>query len=1076
MIPHNNDSISWPDALQEELDFVNKRRPASRPINHDLVGLAISGGGIRSATFGLGVIESLKRLGLLKHIDYLSTVSGGGYIGAWLSGNCKRAADQPGAENWLYSADEEWERSITHLRRYSNYLSPDLGFFSADTWSMLTIWLRNTILVQITVILAIAVVLLAPRPLFFGFRAWYKVGDWRWTTICLFIFGAVGIAGNLWPDGVAPRFKYWRRLLAGGLFSAALAIVLAVYFHFVPFPPRDDEPTRYPLAAVIAFLMVVTGFLVQPAVVKLVNRIRGKAEEVNYTQSGVQGFVVLPMMAVGMLVAAILWQQSTGALASATSFGVLFTTAWRYWPLPLTIVFTSLLLLSLCSIQKWNPASLTWAVLAPIPSVAVLHALLCAIVMLLQTWALLGDEGQWLAFIWAPSFVLYAFSLTVVILIGIIGRESTEGVREWWSRFGAWLAIYGAAWMIITIAAIYGPYWVADVFYHHPWKGLSVSGAWIGTTIGGLLAGGSGDTGGKNGKKTKSVLTKVLELVAAIAPFVFIAGLLVAVGAILHLIISINSPDCQGLSLNLTWALLWYASPKVTFWVFVACAAALLLMAARVDINQFSLNAFYRNRLVRCYLGATRKPGERHPQNFTGFDDCDDLPLSKLATPLNPLDTLKLGPFHIVNCALNLGGSSDLSVHTRHSANFTLTPLHCGSSYSSHDLLGNQLPPMGFTSTDRFSEEGGPLLGQAISVSGAAASPNMGYHTSPVVAFLLTLFNVRLGWWFPNPEKSRVRSTSPSFSLSYLVMELFGLADDKSKFLAISDGGHFENMGAYELIKRKCKVVIISDAECDPCLQFEGLGTLIRMCKVDLQAIITIDVGPIGLRGDSEWSGTRSAVGSIRYADGTTGTLIYLKASMTGHEGTAILQYKAAHPAFPHESTGNQFYREDQFESYRSLGNEISTHTFAPVARTWNLAEVAEKLEDIWAPPLLHVSGFTRNSARLMELWAQLSKDSNLQSLDRELAGSWPANPSPEFRSSFYACCQMIQLMENVYLDLDLEKTWDQADNKGWRTMFEVWANSPMVQQTWQRMSNNYGTRFRYFCNRYLYLPLDDSD
>src|SRR5262249_55956865 len=154
-----------------------------------------------------------------------------------------------------------------------------------------------------------------------------------------------------------------------------------------------------------------------------------------------------------------------------------------------------------------------------------------------------------------------------------------------------------------------------------------------------------------------------------------------------------------------------------------------------------SLNAFYRSRLVRCYLGATRfAPGERNPQNFTGFDDDDDIALAELADPNQKAH----GPFHLVNCALNLGGAPGLSLHTRHSASFTLSPRHCGSDYPSSSESGHP-QDLGYVQTQKYGGEfGAPTLGQAISVSGAAASPNMGYHTSPVVAFLLTVFNVRL--------------------------------------------------------------------------------------------------------------------------------------------------------------------------------------------------------------------------------------------------------------------------------------------------------------------------------------------
>jgi hypothetical protein len=172
------------------------------------------------------------------------------------------------------------------------------------------------------------------------------------------------------------------------------------------------------------------------------------------------------------------------------------------------------------------------------------------------------------------------------------------------------------------------------------------------------------------------------------------------------------------------------------------------------------------------------------------------------------------------------------------------------------------------------------------------------------------------------PEsRARTDTPSPIFNLTYLIAELFGGANDKSRFVMVSDGGHFENLAAYELIRRRCRVVVISDGECDPKLTFEGLGTLIRMCEVDFHVTIAIDVTEI--HGGTK----RCAVGTIHYGedDGEKGTLVYLKASMTGNEDTPVRQYKASHPTFPHETTGDQFYGEDQFESYRELGREVGT-------------------------------------------------------------------------------------------------------------------------------------------------------
>ena len=916
----------WAVAFEEELEELRKR-PAEEPIDAQLVGLAFSGGGIRSATFGLGVLEALKQRGLLKKVQYLSTVSGGGYIGAWLSASCKRHPD------WLDAA-ADWSASISHLRRYSNYLSPKVGFFSADTWSMFTVWIRNTLLVQITVVFAIASVLMLPRPLIELFRQWPFAGNLRWLSIALFLLGVAGIAGNqvvVNSRAAVPllQAKSWK----SGLLGAAICVAVAwAYGAYADFDPFHGGLVNYGVAAPIAGLLVLAAFWLQPVAVALIGGLwRGDdpPRQINYTQGWAQAVVVLPMMATGYLVAAILWGESQSiagqhvGLDTFDGFGQFFTTAWWYWPFPLSVVFVSLWLLSFCSVSSrrdWKGVAAAFG--APFVAVPVLHALLCAIMLVMHGWARDPATGLWRAFVWGPPFVLYAFTITVIMLIGMMGRQSTEAAREWWSRLGAWLGIYGVAWMVVAVAAVYGPQWVQWVFHAHPWTSLSAAGGWAGTVLAGLFAGGSGSTGKPDTPPSGKKRRTLMETVAAVAPFVFIAGLLIGVATGLDHIIFANSGQ--------SWSSVGdiHGDPPrflhVSLLVWGACIVALLVMAARVDINEFSLNAFYRSRLVRCYLGATRfGPNERQPQNFTGFDDGDDIVLTELTAAQG-----SLGPLHIINCALNLGGSSDLALHTRHSASFTLSPLHCGTRYEARAQTG-VARQLGYVQTGRYGGRfGTPTLGQAISVSGAAASPNMGYHTSPVVSFLLTVFNLRLGWWFPNPRESAIEFPSPHFSLRYLFKELFGGADDSSKFLMISDGGHFENLAAYELVRRRCRVIIISDAECDPDLKFEGLGTLIRMCDVDFGASIVIDVGSIRAAGPG-WSSNRFAVGRIVYGPGEPdGTLIYLKASMTGHEDTAVLQYKASHQGFPHEATGDQFYGEDQFESYRRLGRDVALGAF----------------------------------------------------------------------------------------------------------------------------------------------------
>jgi hypothetical protein len=931
------------DVRDTELDVV-RRRPGRAQSDDALVGLAISGGGIRSATFALGVLETLRRRGILPRVDYLSTVSGGGYVGAWLTGNCHRHHD------WLAADDATgslWLKSIAHLRRYSNYLSPKLGILSADTWSMLTIWLRNTSLIQGTVVLAIAVALMMPRPLFEAFVHWPWAGFFRWATILLFVFGIVGIAGNLLrlTSDTQPRIlkaAAWPIGLSIGLLLLGTAWAYGAWMNFNPFATGE---VSYRAAIPIATLLVVGGFFLQPFAVRVVAGFQNEDEaatQINYTQGWVQAVVILPLMITAFLVAAILWGETTGVpvaspLEDLDSYEAFLLTAWRYWPFPLSVVFVSIWLLSYCGIRRSSRAGKAAVLLSPFVAVPVLHALLCGVMLLLHHWAQ-QPGGTLKAFVWAPPLVTLAFVQTIVILIGMMGRQSTDAVREWWSRLGAWLAIYALGWMVVTLSTVYGPWAIDLAVSSHPWTSMTVGSGWLATIVAGLFGGASGSTGEADAAKSTS--TKAKEVLAKVAPFLFIAAVLISVAYLLRALVLLQAAmDWDAVSASVLDHARHAAFLDYSLFIWAGIAIALVIMAWRVDINEFSLNAFYRNRLVRCYLGATRVDDPtRVPQNFTGFDGEDDIQLDHLVRGGAPQ-----GPLHIVNCALNLGGSSDLALHTRHSAVFTLSPLFCGSPYVSRDQTGRG-GPLGYVETAVYGgHTAAPTLGQAISVSGAAASPNMGYHTSPVVAFLLTLFNVRLGWWFPNPGQTATDVASPHFSLRYLIAELFGLANDTSRFVMISDGGHFENLAAYELIRRRCKVVIISDGECDPALTFEGLGTLIRMCEVDFNCRITIDVERLRLTGTPVWSQQRHAIGRIRYDNGDTGVLIYLKAAMTGHEDTAVLQYKSSHPSFPHESTGDQFYREDQFESYRRLGQQVAGEVFRE-GRDTDLVRHAEEL------------------------------------------------------------------------------------------------------------------------------------
>ncbi|MGB4914087.1 MAG: hypothetical protein WBO95_18545, partial [Candidatus Dechloromonas phosphoritropha] len=362
------------------------------------------------------------------------------------------------------------------------------------------------------------------------------------------------------------------------------------------------------------------------------------------------------------------------------------------------------------------------------------------------------------------------------------------------------------------------------------------------------------------------------------------------------------------------------------------------LLAWRVDINKFSLYMMYRNRLVRAYLGASSK--KRRPHPFTGFDPGDDPRLEEL---FKAGETRVQKPFHIINTALNLVKGKELAWQTRKAAGFTFTPAFCGYEMPSMPLAGGaqseQHAARGcFRPTALYGakysrlndEDAGTKLGMAVAVSGAAVSPSMGYHSSPPLAFLMTLFNVRLGRWCANPRiPTKWESSGPSIGLFRLIAELFGLTDASSNYVYLSDGGHFENLGIYELVRRRCRLIVVVDASADGQLNFEDLGNAIRKCYTDFGVEVEIDVGRIDRERDAEFSRAYCVAGTVHYGkvdrDAPDGTLLYIKPSLIGKEMADVLNYRKTDPCFPHQSTADQWFDETQFESYRSLGYRIGS-------------------------------------------------------------------------------------------------------------------------------------------------------
>jgi hypothetical protein len=1031
----------------------------------NMVGIALSGGGIRSATFNLGLLQHLQELDLLRQVDYLSTVSGGGYIGAWLLGNVRRT------RYWL-SRMTSWDKSIEYLRRYSNYLAPSNGLLSPDTWTMWGTWIRNAFLVQLTVFVQLAFLLVSVlfvKPFFvwFGQGAHLKtLTEWA-LAVSLILIGSI-LAFCLWPLS----------------------------------HPRVVAEAK------------MDAFVKRLEARKLLNPLARACSWAAFNGD------LLPQIAAGLglfgsfLAASLLWGQAVKE--KGLSYSSIVLHAWSAWPIGVSAVFVlSLCLIAFCcfriipDLPDTSKQRTKGFLPLALGSALTCYLALCGLLRLYGEFVSgsVGDyseRGAWYAFVFGPPFVIAAVTLAIVIFIGLLGHDSYDRTREWWTRCGSWIGMIGAGVLALTLAAVFSPLWVYRFVHAHWWGSVKIGAVlgWLVSVVGGLLAGNNARTG-RQGSQTSSML----QWVALLGGFLFIVGAVALASTGIDFILGeallpVFDPAqhwwnltafsagaaalaSTGIFLILGEALVPVLNPAL-YWpdltalgewwllgILVLLFAVGWLFSRRFNLNTFGLNQFYRNRLVRCYLGATRwQPGKRHPDSFTGFDDADDMPLASLSfSSSESCQESFRGPFPIVNCTLDLGGSSDLALHTRHGASFILTPLFCGAP---REKVGYAPTRAKGPRETGYARE--VMLGQAISVSGAAVNPNMGYNTSPLVSFLLTMFNVRLGWWFPNPGRAKWNKTGPLSALD-LVWELFGLAGENGNFVNVSDGGHFENLGIYELIRRRTRVIIAADAECDPELTFGSLGNVIRICETDFGAKIDIDVSSIRKPADSCMSQAHCAVGRITYSNGTLGYLIYIKASLTGDEDVGIAQYHSAHPAFPHQSTADQFFSEDQFEAYRRLGHHVAERTFRDAENEApDLFVIAGKLFDLWIPASSSNQAFLNTTKAFDRLWDRFRTDPSLALLFQELNGNTPTPPHSPVRLStqeLCACMELIQLMENVFLDLRLDDFWDHPDNRGWAMLFTMCSKSPKFRYAWNQVRHVYGIRFEYFCDQHLGLTRD---
>ena len=889
--------------------------------------VCLSGGGIRSASFSLGILEGLARFSrraacaeqqkpLLDTLDYLSTVSGGGYIGSWLMGWSQRSDYHQVIDQLAAAAPTSGDpepQPIRHLREYTSYLSPHYGF-TLDTLTLLSIVMRNMILNWLILVPVLMALFCLPQFLYNFSYGWalhrpesgtHSGGTWFVVVMTLAVVGVMSASATAVWRMVQPQYT-------SGFTNAQKEGSTSLELWFFALP------------------ILLSAWLI------------GEVFARAYVHNILLGWSVLHLAR---------WLMVYAALPPLSMAAV---RAWLLWQNDGEQVPNPFRRADGSGQVDWG--RLAWSFVAPL-FVAALAALLlaeCALTM----GSRLVEPGRWHAVI-GPSFlvlvvpiVLGVLMLGSSVLTGLLSRIEREEEREWWSRAGGLLISCVLWWVALNSIAFFGQDWL------HLMSASILGAVGLGAGYIGSVAGlSAATTSGLKRVKAEQLTTfeKFLNkhgMIAPVASGIALLCLALALAALTSwvrvqvadrlkdVMMSADPNVLQHSLINYLGVTVHHG--KTAIWistvnqlkldtvaaliVFMAACLAALFANMFININTFSLHGMYRMRLTRSYLGASNFA--RHPDTFTNFDSSDNLYEADMPCADAPL--------HIINTALNLVATRNMAWQQRKAEPFTFSPISVGSWR------------LGYVPTKTFGGRKGVTLGTAMAISGAAFNPNMGYNSSPLVTLLMTFFNARLGWWLPNPiwphlqkwpaasKKTRLllSRNGPQWALMPLLNEALGNTDDSYKWIELSDGGHFENLGLYEMVLRRCRYIIVVDADADSEFQFEDLGNAIRKIEIDLGIPITFPDFPEGLPMEKGVKPLNIYCirGSIQYncvdENAPKGELLFIKPMLNGSEPPDIRAYAASHQTFPHEATSNQFFNEAQFESYRHLGSWMISSYF----------------------------------------------------------------------------------------------------------------------------------------------------
>jgi Patatin-like phospholipase len=818
--------------LRSEIDAINERRHAlgrdRLPVRAgceppvaviDAVGLALSGGGIRSAAVSLGVLQALNHHNALRNVDYLSTVSGGGYMGTSLTATMSKsggrfvfANPRSRDDHTPLSAEIMDTAEVGHIRNYSNYLFP------AGTPDVLTgtaIVLRglvtNLALVLPFILLAAAVTI--------------------WSNPSRSSLEVTNVLGYSLASVISlPHFGI---TLSAALLGLVLCFGWALVRSFLRPRHLSEFHGWLPFLAGSYLVLLVNVFI---------------CEAQSFVIDGM--FTIYDAQATGRDVFLGLVTSWVKTLAAITA------------PIAAVVMFfrnqLGEILKSVTAGSSWTKQAAAWAIKASVWIAGLAVPLLIWVAYLYLTfWGIINDRIPTISAAACPRGAISAS-------VRIDDQELTyRGDLERVPAAGGACTQPGGDPKPVIGPGTHTPRWLLG------------------------LAGHFAD-------------------------------------AAIYVVDRIPLP-------NEIWqkarALL---TDRPLTALYALSGALLVILAWPLKPNANSLHRLYRDRLSKAFLfdPDTQADPRRLKANWASRDQgrdfapLDDMLLSELS--------VKHAPYHLINAALNIQGSDYANRRGRNADFFLFSPRYIGSYATDYAAMQD------------FQRAAPDLdLATATAISGAAASSNMGSSSIRPLTPTLALLNVRLGYWLKNPlfhspsntryeRASRFREWTSRF---YLWAEITGRLYENASEVYLTDGGHIENLGVYELLRRRCKVIVVVDAEADLAMHFPALVRLQRYARIDLGIRIDLPWEPIqtvtlaqmqppapAATPPKSSPGPHVAVGTIDYGGGHAGYLVYVKSSLTGDENDYIRDYARRYATFPHEITLDQLFSEEQFEVYRALG------------------------------------------------------------------------------------------------------------------------------------------------------------